>query len=390
MSTDTPRRKIAFLITKSNWGGAQKHVYDIATHLDPKKYDVVVILGGQGLLQKKLSEVNIRTVSIDSMWRDISIKKDFLSLVDIFKVLKREKPSILHLHSPKAAGLGAFSARLLGIKKIVYTVHGWAFNEERPTYQKAIIVAFSWLTTILATDVITISKKETEQTSLFPLIQQKITHIPNGVRDTTVLRENMAREFFEQKIQRSLKGKFVVGMIGELHPSKGYIYAIEAMETIAKTHPDVIMLIVSSGEQEQILRKLIENKNLAEHVYLLGFIDNAPYYAKAFDIFLMSSIKEGLPYIILETGIIGLPTVATTVGGIPDVIDDMRSGILIQPRKSQEIVYAVTFMHEHTDLRLEYGKYLSKKVKTDFSIQKMIQATEKVYGPTEAPKTHSS
>lgn len=390
MSTDTPRRKIAFLITKSNWGGAQKHVYDVATHLDPKKYDVVVILGGQGLLQKKLSEVNIRTISIDSMWRDISLKKDFSSLVDIFKALKREKPDILHLHSPKAAGLGAFSARLLGIKKIVYTVHGWAFNEERPFYQKTIIVAFSWLTTMLATNVITISKKETEQTSLFPLIQQKISHIPNGVRDTTVLRENVAREFFEQKIQRSLKGKFIVGMIGELHPSKGYIYAIEAMATIAKTHPDIIMLIVSSGEQEQFLRKLIEKNNLHEHVYLLGFIDNAPYYAKAFDLFLMSSIKEGLPYIILETGILGLPTVATTVGGIPDVIDDMRSGILIQPRKSQEIVYAVTFMHEHSDLRLEYGRHLSRKVKTDFSIQKMIQSTEKVYGPTEVPKTHSS
>ncbi len=390
MSTDTPRRKIAFLITKSNWGGAQKHVYDVATHLDPKKYDVVVILGGQGLLQKKLNEVNIRTISIDSMWRDISLKKDFSSLVDIFKALKREKPDILHLHSPKAAGLGAFSARLLGIKKIVYTVHGWAFNEERPIYQKTIIVAFSWLTAILATNVITISKKETEQTSLFPLIQQKISHIPNGVRDTTVLRENIAREFFEQKIQRSLKGKFIVGMIGELHPSKGYIYAIEAMATIAKTHPDIIMLIVSSGEQEQVLRKLIEKNNLHEHVYLLGFIDNAPHYAKAFDLFLMSSIKEGLPYIILETGILGLPTVATTIGGIPDVIDDMRSGILIQPRKSQEIVYAVTFMHEHSDLRLEYGRHLAKKVKTDFSIQKMIQSTEKVYGPIEAPKTHSS
>lgn len=390
MSTDTPRRKIAFLITKSNWGGAQKHVYDIATHLDPKRYDVVVILGGQGLLQKKLNEVNIRTISIDTMWRDMSLKKDLVSLIDIFGALKRERPDILHLHSPKAAGLGSLSARLLGIKKIVYTVHGWAFNEERPFYQKILIVAFSWLTTMFATDIITISKKETEQTRLFPFAQRKITLISNGVRDTTVLREGAAREFFEQKIQRSLKGKFIVGMIGELHPSKGYLYAIEAMRSISKTHPNIIMLIIGSGEQESILRKLINENDLSEHIYLIGFVENAPYYAKAFDLFLMASIKEGLPYIILETGILGLPTIATTVGGIPDVVDDMRSGILIQPRKSQEIVYAMTFMYEHNDLRLDYGKYLAKKVKSDFSIQKMIQVTEKVYDPTEAPKTHSS
>ena len=75
MSTELPpKTKVAFLITKSNWGGAQKNVYDTATHLDPKKYDVVVILGGHGLLKKKLSEVGIRTISVDSMERDINFK----------------------------------------------------------------------------------------------------------------------------------------------------------------------------------------------------------------------------------------------------------------------------------------------------------------------------
>jgi glycosyltransferase involved in cell wall biosynthesis len=389
MSTDTPRTKIAFLITKSNWGGAQKHVYDIATHLDPKKYDAVVILGGHGVLKKKLSEVGIRTVSIDSMWRDISIKKDITSFIEVYKILKHENPDILHVHSPKAAGLGALSARILKIKKIIYTVHGWAFNEQRPLYQKILIVAASWVTTLFATDIITISKKETEQTSLFPYIKNKITCIPNGVREQTVLREHPAREFIEQRIGHTLKDKFVVGMIGELHPSKGYFFAIEAMATIVRDHPHIVLVIISSGEQEETLKKMIEALHLQSHVFLLGFIDNAPTYAKAFDLFLMSSIKEGLPYILLEVGMIGIPTVATTVGGIPDVIDDMRSGILIQPRKVQEITYAVTFMYEHPDIRIEYGKNLTKKIKADFSLQRMIQSIETIY-LTVGPKTHSS
>lgn len=389
MSTDIPRTKIAFLITKSNWGGAQKHVYDIATHLDPKKYDVVVILGGHGVLKKKLAEVSIRTVSVDTMWRDISIKKDLMSFFEVFKILKQEKPDILHLHSPKAAGLGALSARILKIKKIVYTVHGWAFNENRPLYQKILIIFASFITTLLATDLITISKKETEQTSLFPYSKDKIHNIPNGIREQSVLRENIARDFIEQKIGKSLKDKFLIGMIGELHPSKGYTYTIDAMRSLVREHKDLVLIIISTGEQEELLKKMVETSNLQSHVYFLGFIENAPQYAKAFDLFLMSSIKEGLPYTLLEVGILGIPSIATTVGGIPDIIDDMKSGILIQPRKTQEIEYAINFMYEHPDMRIEFGKNLIKKVKLDFNLQKMIQSIEKIY-LTVAPKTHSS
>ncbi|MBP9701555.1 MAG: glycosyltransferase family 4 protein [Candidatus Pacebacteria bacterium] len=389
MSTDTPRTKIAFLITKSNWGGAQKHVYDIATHLDPKKYDVVVILGGHGVLKKKLAEVSIRTISIDTMWRDISVKKDLISFVEVYKILKQEKPDILHLHSPKAAGLGALSARILKIKKIIYTVHGWAFNEDRPLYQKLLIVSASWITTVFATHIVTISKKETDQTALFPYAKNKITLIPNGVREQSAPRENAAREYIGNGLGILLKDKFLVGMIGELHPSKGYEYAVEAMKSLINQHNDILLIIIGTGEKEESLKKLIEKSNLRSHVYLAGFIENASQYAKAFDLFLMSSVKEGLPYTLLEIGLVGIPVIATTVGGIPDIIDDMKSGILIQPRKYQEIDYAVNFMYEHPDMRSEFGRNLIKKVKTDFSLQKMIQSIEKIYS-TVAPKTHSS
>ena len=389
MSTDTPRTKIALLITKSNWGGAQKNVYDIATHLDPKKYEVVVILGGHGLLKKKLSEVGIRTISMDNLERDISIKKEIKNFIELYSILKQEKPAVLHLHSTKAGGIGAFIGRLRGIKKIVYTVHGWPFNEDRSVLQKLIIIFFSWLSVILSTDVINISKKDTEQTQLFPLIEKRSAYIPNGIREQSALRELQAREFFEQRIGMSLKGKFIVGMIGELHKNKGYTYAIQGMVEVVKNNPNAILLIISSGELQEMLQRMIDQLNLKTHIFLLGFIENAPQYAKAFDVFLMSSIKEGLPYVLLEVGILGVPLIATTVGGIPEIIDDMRSGILIQPAKAQEIAYAVTFMHEHPEIRTEYGNAIARKVKADFGLQKMIQSIEKTY-TIAAPKTRAA
>lgn len=391
MSTEETKplkKKIALLITKSNWGGAQKNVYDIATHLDPKKYDVVVLLGGHGLLKKKLSEIGIRTISIENLERNINFKKEILNFIEIYKILKAEKPDILHLHSPKAAGIGAFVARILGIKKIIYTVHGWAFNEDRSFIQKTLIFLFSWLTTILSTKIINISIKEKNQTEQFPFIKNKIVYIPNGVRENSVLRSGDARHSIEKIIGKELKDKFVIGMIGELHKNKGYTYTLEAMPIIVKDHPNTVLIIIGSGEQQEFLQKMIEKLGLQSHVYLVGFLENAPQYAKAFDVFLMSSVKEGLPYVIMEVGIVGVPIVSTTVGGIPDIIDDMKSGILIQPKKSQEINYAITFMHEHPDLSSEYSRNISKKIKTDFSLQKMIQSIEHEYF-IEDPKIHS-
>ncbi len=187
----------------------------------------------------------------------------------------------------------------------------------------------------------------------------------------------------------SLKGKFIVGMIGELHKNKGYTYAIQGMVEVVKNNPNAILLIISSGELQEMLQRMIDQLNLKTHIFLLGFIENAPQYAKAFDVFLISSIKEGLPYVLLEVGILGVPLIATTVGGIPEIIDDMRSGILIQPAKAQEIAYAVTFMHEHPEIRTEYGNAIARKVKADFGLQKMIQSIEKTY-TIAAPKTRAA
>jgi glycosyltransferase involved in cell wall biosynthesis len=123
--------KILYLITKSNWGGAQRHVFDLAVAMKDRGHDVAVALGGDGTLRTRLEAAGIYTHSIASLGRDISTGKDTGSLKEIMSVIHHRRPDILHVHSPKAAGLGAVAGRILGVKKIMYTVHGWAFNEDR-------------------------------------------------------------------------------------------------------------------------------------------------------------------------------------------------------------------------------------------------------------------
>jgi glycosyltransferase involved in cell wall biosynthesis len=108
-------------------------------------------------------------------------------------------------------------------------------------------------------------------------------------------------------------------------------------------------------------------------------MDHAAEYLKAFNIFVLPSLKEGLPYAILEAGCASLPVVATTVGGIPEIIEDMRSGVLVQPKNIRELSHALSFMIEHPDERRRYGSALKERIAQNFSVQKMVDSVAELY-----------
>jgi glycosyltransferase involved in cell wall biosynthesis len=345
-------------------------------------HEVSVALGGKGVLQKKLESAGIFTHPIDYLERDFSFSKDFKSLREIYSIIKERRPDVIHLHSPKASGLGALAARLLGTKRIITTVHGWTFNEDRKFIQKATIAFFSWLTMVLAHKVILLSDKEYYQALKFPWVRQKLTTIPLGIKTPVFMSIDGAKQFFGKMLNMDINSfgkKIVIGTIAELHRNKALNYLIDAMSIVSSNYPQAICLIVGEGEERANLEKQIKDLKLEDKIFLTGFIDNCSEYLKAFNIFTMSSIKEGLPYTLLEAGSASLPVVSTPVGGIPEIIEDMRSGILIQARNSKELAHGISFLIENPDERRRYGNALKDRVTNVFSIEKMYASTERLY-----------
>lgn len=376
--------KILYIITKSNWGGAQRHVYDLAVAMKSKGHEVKVALGGEGMLKSKLEAAGIFTYSIASLGRDISVGKDAGSFKEIFSVIKNQRPDVLHLHSPKAAGMGALAGRSLRVKDIIMTVHGFTFNEDRPIHERLMIRFFSWLTAMLCHKVIVISKREYDQAIRFPFIKDKVELIPLGLHPTALMSVDGAKQFIGKLIgmdAAEFNKKTVIVNNAELHPNKGQTYLIDAMAIVTEKHPQVICVIVSDGQEMAALQTLVKDKKLERSVFLTGYVENAAEYMKAFNIFVLPSIKEGLPYVLLEAGAASLPVVATTVGGIPELIEDMKSGILVQPKNARELAHGISFMIEHPEDRRAYGSALREKVLKDYSMEKMIEAVEKVYAP---------
>jgi|SRR5581483_2161542 len=369
----TAKKKVCLAITKGNWGGAQRYVYDLAAALPKEKFDVFVMCGQGDTLPKKLSEINIRVFILSSLKRDIGFVSEIKNFFDLLHIIRKEKPDVLHLNSTKMTVLGAMAGRIAGTKKIIQTVHGFAFNEDRNMASKAVIRFFSWITILLSHRTIVIAEREKAQARRMPFVKNKIILIHNGIEKINFKEKEIARKELSKE---AAIDTLWLGTIAELHKNKGLEYAIEALSKI--TVPFVFH-VISEGEERENLQKLISELKLRNKVFLAGFLYNANQYLSAFDIFLLTSIKEGLPYTILEAGLAGLPVIASNVGGIPDIIQNNQDGILVTPARTGEIARAVEYMIQNPEKREEFGKNLREKVEHQFSLENMLVQTLKLY-----------
>jgi glycosyltransferase involved in cell wall biosynthesis len=384
MNQNTQKKKILYVITKSNWGGAQRYVYDLAVKFS-EKYDVSVALGGNGLLKTKLDEVDIRTVPLPFLGRDISLFADIRTFKKLVELFKTEKPDIIHVNSSKIGGLGALAGRIAKVPNIIFTAHGWAFREERPEYQKIVIKFLSWLTIILSHKVITVSERDEREALAMPFAKNKIRLIHNGIKESEVLEKDEARKEILEHLKKTnglhlteTENSLWLGTIGELHKNKGHEYVVEALSKIP-LDVKIFFFVLGDGEEKTTLQKQITDNNLDKKIFLLGKKESASALLSAFDIFLFPSVKEGLPFAILEAGIAGIPIIASAVGGIPEVITDMQTGILVRPKSSEEIIRALEYIFHHPTEANAFGKKLRAKIKKDFSFAKMIRETDDVY-----------
>jgi glycosyltransferase involved in cell wall biosynthesis len=136
---------------------------------------------------------------------------------------------------------------------------------------------------------------------------------------------------------------------------------------------------MGEGEERERLETLIKNLHLGGKVFLMGHVPNAAQYIKAFDIFLLASLSEGLSFVLLEAGASSAGVIATAAGGIPEIVTDGASGVLVQPKNHRELTHAISFMIEHPEERQRYGAALKDKVTKEFSLEKMTSAVIKSY-----------
>ena len=248
--------KIIYGITKSNFGGAQRYVFDLARAAQAAGHDVAVMCGGNGVLIKKLEAEHIRVITIPGFSRDVDLLGDASRLWFIIKTIGHEKPDVFHINSSKMGGAGIFVGRLLGVKKIIFTGHGWAFKEQRPFWQKALIKFFSWLIVVGAHKTICVSEQTKRDIAGWPFIKRKLVVIYNGIESFDLTPRQV--------------GGFEVGTIAELHKIKGLDILLHAWAKFIKKRPQAKLVIMGEGEEHESLDKLSHKLGIADSVTFKG------------------------------------------------------------------------------------------------------------------------
>jgi glycosyltransferase involved in cell wall biosynthesis len=379
-----PKKKILYIITKGNFGGAQRYVYDLATNLPQNDFEAVVACGpssanasaGKEGLAEMLTKKGIRVLELTYAKRDINVLRDIRTFFEIKKLIEEEKPDVIHLNSSKIGGLGALAGRICGVSKIIFTGHGWAFNEERSLPAKMVILFLHWVTVMLCHTTIAVSEKTMSSIGSLPFATNKIKVIYNGIKKFDTLPKEESRIILASKES----DKTIIFSISELHRNKGVDIALRALSLLPKEIKEkIIYSVAGGGEERENLEKLAKELHIEELVRFLGFVQDAKKLLSGGDIFLLPSRTEAFPYVPLEAGLLGLPIIATSVGGVPEVIRDMQSGILVHPRNSKEIAEAVMYYLDHKDKAKEFGREIHKTISNFFTIEKMLKETIRLY-----------
>ncbi|MDD4994903.1 MAG: glycosyltransferase family 4 protein [Patescibacteria group bacterium] len=387
MPPNSPKKKLLHLITQPTWGGAQRYIFDLASSLKDE-FDITVASGPLRQSESEASEIKdgrelldrleaqgIKTRVFPHLIRAINPIRDLQAFIQIFVYLYANKFDTIHLNSSKAGVLGSIAANIQSVPKIIYTAHGWVFNEPMPTWKKRF---YKWAERLSAkhkTKIVTLSRLETEIGVLERIAPaEKFVQIYHGVKPIEFLSSDQARD--ELKIPRQIP---VIGCIANFYETKGLEYIVKAWPQIIAAIPDAQLVIIGDGALRKKLESLIKKLNLDENIALAGSRPDASKYLKAFDVFALPSVKEGLPYVILEAMQAGVPIVATRVGGIPEMIEDGASGRLVPPADSAALATAIIKILQNKNLGESYAENARQTLTQKFSFERMIEQTRSLY-----------
>lgn len=384
----TDKKRVLFVITQSEFGGAQRFLMEFLPRLNRDKYELMVVSGTseKSGLSEVLKRDGITTRTLPSLRRKIGPWSDFRAYLGIRTLIKDFQPDTLFLCSSKAGGLGSLAAVFPSKSgtRVIYRIGGWSFNDPRPFYQKWGLIFFEWLSSGWKDVIILNNTHDFYQAKKMGIRPgEKLALIYNGIDPYKIefLPKEEARSIILEKIGKE-SGEIrntqnIVGTIANFYPTKGLKYLIEAADNFK--NDETVFVIIGDGPERRSLDKLIKEKGLEKKVFLIGRIPNARRLIAGFDIFVLPSVKEGFPWALLEAMASKVPVIASGVGAVPEMLDDGINGFVVEPAKPGQIaqkIQKIISMDDHQ--KQELGIQAHQTVLHKFSLEKMVEKTEEL------------
>ncbi|MCX5698315.1 MAG: glycosyltransferase family 4 protein [Candidatus Omnitrophica bacterium] len=352
---------LLYVITKLELGGAQKQLLSLINNLDKKKYNIFLFTAKNGLLIKEaLSIAGLTLEKSKFLERLINPLKDVLALVEIYCFIKKNRIQIVHTHSSKAGILGRLAAKLAKTPIIIHTVHGWSFNDYQPVSINYLYVFLEKICAAFTSKIIVVSRFDKDK-GLKNLIGRKNQYVlirygldARGFKDTR--KRNEARKSLGLG-----DADLVVGMAACFKPQKAPLDFIELASLIKRDFPDTKFVLVGDGQLRKRIDARIKQLNLDGQVILTGWRNDIGLILTGLDVFVLTSLWEGLPIVVLEAMAAGAALVATDTGGIAEVVINGKGGYLVKP-------------HDIRSMRNRLGELLNSVQKRDEFVRRSREA----------------
>ena len=376
------RVKVVHIITLLELGGAQQNTLFTAEHLDREKYEVALICGAGALLDEEAKKIrDLKIHFVPEMIRAIHPLRDFFCLIRLARILKKENPQIVHTHSSKAGILGRVAARLVGVPIIIHSIHGFGFNPYQKFFVRWLFVWIERWVAKITTCLIAVSQQNIlDGRQLKVGKQEQYLLIRSGV-DIAKIRETF-RGTDPHEIRTALNipdnAKIVLN-ISSFKTQKNPIAFIRLARKIVPFVPNVVFLLVGDGELRFEIEQEIKSSGLSERVKLLGWRRDVPKILSATDVFVLTSLWEGLPRAAVEALICSRPVVAFAVDGLKDIVHDGKNGYLINPNSLDEMSEKLILVLRDNELLRRLSDQAGKTIDNTFDILKMVQEQELLY-----------
>lgn len=350
-------------------GGLQQVVVNICRTIDRSQFDVVVLcLRELGEFAPEVEKMGIKVILLPQKENGV----DYFSFLKVLKILKNEKIDIVHTHNTQPFIDGAMAGFFAGVKTLVHTDHARNFPDKR-RYMIA-----EWVMSHFAYKLVGVSEHTSSNLVKYENIsRKKIITIPNGIDET---RYNIEIDVNMKKQEIGIKNTGpVIGLGVRLEKQKGITYLLQAMPEIIKKIPNVNLIIAGSGYLEGELTTQAEALGVNKNIFFIGPRLDLPEILKLMDLYVLPSLWEGLPMVILEAMAAGCPIVATDVGGNSTVIKNGENGMLVSAENSEEIAAGVIYLLGNEGLRERYISLGMNLIRDSYSARVMTQRYQQLY-----------
>jgi len=364
------RIKILETIRQGQIGGGESHVLELASNLDLTKFEPIVLSFTPGPMVEELQR---RGIKVKVIYTERAF--DFRVWKQVRDFIEEEQIDIIHAHGTRANSNVFWAAKKLGLP-LIYTVHGWSFHIDQKFHVRKIRELSEYFLTFKADKTICVSRSN-QQDGIERFNMHRSTVIYNAV---DLNKFNPKNQFSDVRRELGISdNQTVIGYIVRITGQKDPFTMLRAMQDLIKRSPDIVLLIVGEGDLKASAIQLAKSLGIEDNVIFQPFRTDIPDILNAIDIYCLPSLWEGFPIGILEAMAMKKAVVASPVDGTKELLDDGKTGLLVDHGKPRDLADALFLLSSDYELRRKLAENAFNYVHSNFGIQRLVNRVQEEY-----------